>query len=65
MYFVYSIQSALDPEHYYVGVTTDVDRRLEEHNDGKSIHSNKHRPWKLVTYVAFSDKDKATKFEAY
>lgn len=43
----------------------DVKRRLEEHNAGKSIHTNKFRPWKLVSYTAFVDKFKAEKFEAY
>ena len=65
MYFVYSIQSIHNPKRYYVGVTTDIERRIGEHNAGKSIHTNKFKPWKLVAYTAFSDKDKAEKFEAY
>ncbi|MBN9342951.1 MAG: excinuclease ABC subunit C [Caedibacter sp. 38-128] len=65
MYFVYSIQSEIFPERYYVGMTTDVIQRLNEHNTGKSIHTNKFKPWKLLTYVAFSDKGKAGKFETY
>ncbi len=52
MYFVYSIQSENNPDRYYVGLTSDVERRLEEHNAGKSIHTNKFRPWKLVSYTA-------------
>jgi len=65
MYFVYSIQSETNPDRYYVGLTLDVERRLEEHNAGKSIHTNKFRPWKLVSYTAFIDKSKAEKFEVY
>jgi putative endonuclease len=65
MYFVYSIQSENNPDKYYVGLTSDVERRLEEHNTGKSIHTNKFRPWKLVTYTAFVDKYRAEKFEIY
>lgn len=65
MYFVYSIQSENNPERYYVGLTSDIERRLEEHNAGKSIHTNKFRPWKLVTYTAFVDKSRAEKFESY
>ena len=65
MYFVYSIQSENNPDKYYVGLTSDVERRLEEHNTGKSIHTNKFRPWKLVTYTAFVDKSRAEKFEVY
>lgn len=40
-------------------------RRYKEHNDGKSIHANKYRPWKLKMYIAFSDERKADKFEAF
>jgi len=65
MYFVYSLQSELDPTHYYVGITTDVERRIKEHNTGKSTHTNKFKPWKLMAYIAFSDKSKAEKFEIY
>jgi predicted GIY-YIG superfamily endonuclease len=65
MYFVYSIQSENNPDRYYVGLTSEFERRLEEHNAGKSIHTNKFRPWKLISYTAFIDKNKAEKFEAY
>ncbi len=65
MYFVYSIQSKKDPDRYYIGISTDVSKRLEEHNTGKSIHTNKHKPWKLITYTAFECKLKAKKFEVY
>ncbi len=65
MYFVYSIQSEIDPERYYIGITADVMRRLEDHNSGKSVHTNKFKPWNLLIYVAFSDKSKAEKFEDY
>ena len=65
MYYVYSIQSECNPEKYYVGLTSDIERRLAEHNIGKSIHTSKYRPWKLVTYTAFVDKSRAEKFEIY
>ncbi len=63
--FVYSLQSENNPDKYYVGLTTSIDQRLKEHNAGKSIHTNKFKPWKVVSYVAFSDEIKAKKFEAY
>jgi len=65
MYYVYHIQSEVNPARYYVGFTTDLDRRLEEHNTGKSIHTNKFKPWKLVSYTAFIDRERAEKFELY
>lgn len=62
---MYSIQSENNPDKYYVGLTTDVERRLSEHNAGKSIHTNKFRMWKIVSYTAFLDKSRAEKFESY
>jgi predicted GIY-YIG superfamily endonuclease len=49
----------------YVGLTSDLQRRVDEHNSGKSIHTNRHLPWKLVVYVGFTDPAKAAKFEHY
>ena len=65
MYFVYTLQSDLNTERYYVGLTTNIDKRLLEHNSGKSIHTNKFRPWQLIRYIAFQSKDRAEKFELY
>jgi len=48
-----------------VGLTTDLRRRLDDHNAGKAKHTSKFRPWKLETYLAFSDPDKAAAFERY
>ncbi len=65
MKYVYILQSENDPERYYTGLTDDLDRRLDEHNNGKSIHTNKFKPWKIKTYTAFSDHKKANEFEAF
>jgi predicted GIY-YIG superfamily endonuclease len=65
MHYVYSIQSENNLNRYYVGLTTNVERRLTEHNAGKSIHTNKFYPWKIVSYTAFVDKSRAEKFEVY
>ena len=65
MHYVYMLQSEADPDRFYVGLTTDLKRRFDEHNSGKSIHTNKYIPWKLVTYIAFSDRKKAEKFQKY
>ena len=64
MYFVYSLEST-DGKHWYVGITDNVDRRLAEHNDGKSIHTNKYKPWKLRSYTAFMDPHRAEAFERH
>ncbi|PWU23562.1 hypothetical protein C5B42_02500 [Candidatus Cerribacteria bacterium 'Amazon FNV 2010 28 9'] len=64
MYYVYILQSSKSGILYY-GYTTDLKRRLKEHNDGKSKFTSGHRPWKLVQYSAFVDEQKAKDFELY
>jgi Predicted endonuclease containing a URI domain len=64
-FFVYLLQSVSDPERRYVGVTTDVVARLADHNAGKSTHTAKYPPWRLVTYIGFSSRAKAESFEIY
>lgn len=66
MYFVYLLESLQDSSKHYVGFTTkEIQLRLNEHNSGQSVHTNKHRPWKCVAYFAFEVREKAEKFETY
>lgn len=65
MRYVYLLESDADGGERHVGVTTDLKRRLTEHNSGKSGHTSKFVPWRLVTYIAFSDANKAAAFERY
>jgi putative endonuclease len=62
--YVYILES-LDTEHFYVGVTDDLRARLAKHNAGEVSHTSKHRPWRLKTYVAFSNEERAFAFERY
>jgi predicted GIY-YIG superfamily endonuclease len=64
MHYVYLLESEAGGQRY-IGVTTDLKRRFVDHNSGKSSHTSKFCPWKLVTYVAFSDHGKAELFERY
>ena len=65
MHYVYLLRSLADPRQTYVGYSTDLKRRLRTHNAGGSPHTSKHLPWKLVTYLAFSEKRLALEFERY
>jgi len=65
MHYVYLLESEVVAGERYVGATSDLRQRLAEHNAGKSPHTSKYAPWKLVTYVAFSDQRKAEAFEHY
>jgi putative endonuclease len=65
MYFVYLIKSKIDSEKTYIGFTSNLEQRLQEHNAGKSLHTADFRPWGLVAYFAFDSKLKAIEFEIY
>ncbi|MEI9415741.1 GIY-YIG nuclease family protein [Mesorhizobium sp. Cs1321R2N1] len=65
MWYVYLLQSETVDSERYVGITSDLKRRIGEHNAGKSTHTSKFLPWRIVTYVAFSDQAKAASFERY
>jgi predicted GIY-YIG superfamily endonuclease len=65
MFHVYLIKSEKFPEQRYIGFSTDLKKRIHDHNAGFSKHTNKYKPWKLVTYLAFSDEQAAKDFEEY
>jgi predicted GIY-YIG superfamily endonuclease len=65
VHYVYLLASARSIDRRYIGVTTDLRRRLAEHNSGKSPHTAKFVPLRLVTYVAFSGEQRAADFERY
>ncbi|MCG2658646.1 MAG: GIY-YIG nuclease family protein [Kiritimatiellae bacterium] len=65
MKYVYLIQSVKYQGRRYVGVTDDIERRLAEHNGGKSPHTTKYRPWVLKVIMGFDDESKANAFERY
>jgi len=48
-----------------VGLTEDLNARLQAHNRGESFHTGKYRPWRLVLAITFEDDDRATAFERY
>ncbi|MFH1973000.1 MAG: GIY-YIG nuclease family protein [Patescibacteria group bacterium] len=44
---------------YYVGVTEDIERRLSEHNVGKSLATRGRGPWELVYTETYSSSQEA------
>jgi predicted GIY-YIG superfamily endonuclease len=63
--FVYIIKSTITPDEYYVGVTSDVELRLRDHNDGLSRHTSHHRPWRILVVIEFDAEEPALRFEQY
>ncbi len=63
--FVYLLRSIRSRERIYVGSSSNVDRRLIEHNAGSCVSTRKHRPWNVDFVCWFSNLQKARKFEEY
>ena len=65
MKYVYILNSIDFPSRHYIGVTDDLRARLHKHNAREVPHTSKYAPWKLKTYIAFSETDQAFAFEKY
>jgi putative endonuclease len=65
MYYAYILRSKNFPAQTYTGSTSDLRKRLAEHNAGKSIHTNKFKPWDLIAYIAVPEKHLAEELESY
>ena len=65
MKYVYILESVTEREHFYSGITDNLDARLSRHNLGEVAHTSKFRPWRIKTYIAFTDGDRALAFEKY
>jgi putative endonuclease len=65
MKYVYILQSLAFPDRYYTGITDDLRARLVKHNAGEVSHTSKYKPWRIKTYMAFSDERQAYAFEKY
>lgn len=65
MYYVYILKSIKYSKQIYVVLTTDLERRLKEHNEGLSKDTSKFRPWRIETYIAFTDRKLALERRNY
>ena len=65
LYYVYILETETIPRHYYVGFTEEIEERVDRHNAGRCPHTAKRGPWRMKTYIAFSDRERAIAFERY
>ena len=64
-HYVYILASQSAPDRFYTGLTEDLEGRLRHHNEGSCRHTKKHRPWRIKTAIAFTDRQRALDFERY
>ncbi|WP_422105598.1 GIY-YIG nuclease family protein [Winogradskyella sp.] len=64
MFYVYVLYSS-DFERYYVGISTNIQRRLKGHNSAKVISTKAFRPWAIVHFESFPTRIEARHREKY
>ena len=63
-YFVYILKS-LCANKTYVGITNNLERRLKEHNSGKSKFTKTYVPWEIIYNEKLSSRAIARNREKY
>ena len=64
MHYVYILYSK-KLKKFYIGSTSDLKRRIKEHNDGKAVFTSSGIPWIIAYYEAFSEKQDASREEKF
>jgi putative endonuclease len=63
-YFLYILKSEVS-DSSYVGHTSDLAKRILEHNSGKSLSTRRKRPWRIVYNEEYSTRSEAILRERY
>ena len=64
VFYVYAINS-LTRNYIYVGISSDPDRRFDEHNRGKERTTRPYRPFKRILLEQYESRIEARKREKY
>lgn len=63
-FYVYVLESDVKGD-WYVGFTTDLRRRAEEHNKGQNRSTKSRSSWQVIYYEAHANKLDALRREKY
>ena len=58
MYYVYILKSKIR-KLLYIGFTNNLNKRLEEHNQGNFFTTKKYRPWELCYFEGYKNEQEA------
>ncbi|MFA5130381.1 MAG: GIY-YIG nuclease family protein [Patescibacteria group bacterium] len=64
MYSVYALLS-LKERRIYVGLSGNVEKRIQEHNSGRVFSTKGFRPWKLIHQELVGTRQEARNREKY
>jgi putative endonuclease len=57
-FFLYILQSEKNKK-YYIGITKDIETRLNQHNRGVGKSTRSNRPWRLVYTKEYNTRSEA------
>ena len=63
MFFTYVLQS--DKNRYYTGHTSNLEKRLSEHNDGMTKSTKSASSWKVIYSKEFQTRSEAMQHEKW
>lgn len=63
-YYVYILESSKD-KSLYIGFSTNLVKRLKDHNNGKNVSTREKTPYELIYYEALKNKKDALNREKY
>ena len=64
LYKVYVIKSAKDGR-IYVGLSKDIEQRINDHNKGRVFSTKGYKPWSLIYVENCGDRPEARRREKY
>ncbi len=64
MYYVYLLLSLKD-KNFYIGYTSNLEKRVQQHRKGKVKSTSKRLPVKLIYYEGYLKKEDAERNEKY
>lgn len=65
MHFVYFLRSLSNPAKTYIGETSNLVMRMQQHNSGQSDYTSRFMPWEVEAFVMTDTEETAIKVEAY
>ena len=63
MFYTYVLKNK--EEKMYIGYTSNIQKRLSQHNQGLNISTKRYLPWKIIYYEACLNKNDAMRREQY
>ncbi len=64
MNYVYVLKSKKDKKRY-IGLTNDIDKRLQEHNSGRVVATRFRTPFELIYFEKYENRSEAAVREKF